>query len=168
MEWLTRGVRLLLPEEWQRFRDQVPMDQRESNLAAAYPRLLTCRDDVTADAAARAWCDWENALVAHETGGRGDPRYEDPRFRLGFARLVTHYFSHAAWLEDDQLLSGAARLAGVPGVLVHGRLDLASPLDAAWQLHQSWPGSELVVLDAGHRSDVLREHVTAATTRFLR
>ena len=73
--------------------------------------------DVTADAAARAWCEWENALVAHETGGRADPRYDDPRFRLGFARLVTHYFSHAARLEDDQLLSGAARLAGVPGVL---------------------------------------------------
>lgn len=43
---------------------------------------------------------------------------------MSFARLCAHYFSHAAWLEEDQLLRGVGRLAGIPGVLIHGRLDL--------------------------------------------
>jgi proline iminopeptidase len=72
-------------------------------------------------------------------------------FRLCFARLVTHYWRHAAFLEDGQLLREMTRLAGVPGIMVHGRLDVSGPMDIAWELHQAWPGSELVVIDeAGH------------------
>jgi len=29
-----------------------------------------------------------------------NPRWADARDMLGFARLVTHYFSNAAWLDD--------------------------------------------------------------------
>jgi proline iminopeptidase len=35
--------------------------------------------------------------------------------------------------------------------LIHGRLDVSSPLDVAWRLSRAWPGSRLVVIDdAGH------------------
>jgi proline iminopeptidase len=63
-----------------------------------------------------------------------------------------------------------ARLAGIPGTLVHGRRDLSSPLDVPWQLHRAWPGSELVVVDQGGHSgghgmlDALR----TATDRYVR
>ena len=40
---------------------------------------------------------------------------DDPAFRMAFARIVTHYFSHAAWLDDGQILRDAHRLAGIPG-----------------------------------------------------
>ena len=49
------------------------------------------------------------------------------------------------------LLRNAARLSGIPGVLLHGRLDLGSPIDTAWELAETWPHAELVVFDdAGH------------------
>jgi proline iminopeptidase len=61
----------------------------------------------------------------------------------------------------------AHRLVGIPGVLIHGRLDLGAPLHTAWQLARAWPGSELVVLDAsGHTSAQLDDHVVSATDRF--
>ena len=42
-------------------------------------------------------------------------------------------------------------LAGIPGVLIHGRLDISSPLDVPWDLARAWPGCELVVIEeAGH------------------
>jgi proline iminopeptidase len=42
-------------------------------------------------------------------------------------------------------------LEGIPGALVHGRFDVSSPLETAWQLHRHWPGSTLhVVEDGGH------------------
>ena len=90
-------------------------------------------------------------------------------FRLGFARLVTHYWSHQAWLEDGELLRNAHRLAGIPGVLVHGRLDLGCPLTIPYQLAQHWPGSELVIVEqAGHggRDPSMNERVRAALDRF--
>jgi proline iminopeptidase len=53
-------------------------------------------------------------------------------------------------------------------VLIHGRLDLGSPLDTAWRLHRAWPGSELVIVDdAGHTgSDAMRAAIAAAARRF--
>jgi proline iminopeptidase len=87
---------------------------------------------------------------------------------MTFARLVTHYWHHTAFLEDGILLREAARLAGIPGVLVHGRLDLSSPLETAWLLARAWPDAELVVIDdAGHggHPDMVAALVTA-TDRF--
>jgi len=43
-------------------------------------------------------------------------------------------FSPHAWLEDGVLLRHAGALAHIPGILIHGRLDLASPLVTAWEL----------------------------------
>jgi proline iminopeptidase len=169
VDWFARGVGRFFPAQWQAFRDGVPAADRDGDLVSVYARLLASPDPTVREQAARNWCDWEEAIVSLATGGTPNPRYADPRFRMGFARLVTHYFSHAAWLEDDQLLREADRLAGIPSVLIHGRLDLGSPLRAAWRLARAWPGSELVILDtSGHTSTDLREHVVAAIERFAR
>jgi proline iminopeptidase len=84
------------------------------------------------------------------------------------ARLVTHYWSRAAFVPDGALLRRMERLAGIPGVLIHGRLDVSSPLDVAWQLSRVWPGSRLVVIDdAGHgASPGTNTALTAATDAF--
>lgn len=99
--------------------------------------------------AALHWCAWEHA-ASPLAGGAPNPRYDDPAFRMTFARIVTHFFHHAAWLEPDQLLANAGCLSGIPAVLVHGRLDLGSPLDSAWELAQVWRGAELRIVDHGH------------------
>jgi proline iminopeptidase len=118
---------------------------------AAYHHLLHEHPDPEVRiAAARDWCAWEAAVVSLEEGYTPDPRYADPAFRMTFARIVTHYFHHAAWLEDTELLRNASRLAPIPGVIVHGRFDLSGPPDAAWQLARAWPGAELHLVRTGH------------------
>jgi proline iminopeptidase len=80
-----------------------------------------------------------------------NPRFQDAEFRLRFARLVTHYWRHAAFLEEDQLIRDAPKLNGVPGVLIHGRYDVSGPLVTAWRLSRQWTTSRLHILDdAGH------------------
>ena len=121
--------------------------------------------------AARDWCDWEDALVAVTTGAPPNPRYDDARFRLTFARIVTHYFSHDAFLEDGAIMRDVARLHGIPAVLIHGRLDIGGPLAGAWELARAWPASELVVCNlAGHSTadPGMADAVLDATDRFAR
>lgn len=74
------------------------------------------------------------------------------------------FFSHGAWLEEGVLLREARKLAGIPAVLIHERLDMGGPLVTAWQLHQAWPESKLIVVEgAGHLGTVItRGHVLEA------
>jgi proline iminopeptidase len=151
VHWLYHEIGRYFPEEWSRFQHGVPEDERNGDLVAAYNRLLNEQTDVRIrERAAQRWCDWEAAVMSLEPGYTYPRRYADPRFRVTFARIVTHYFSHAAWLADGQLLRNAHRLAGIPGVLVHGRFDLGSPADTAWQLAKAWPDAELHLISTGH------------------
>ncbi|WP_316042330.1 hypothetical protein [Nocardiopsis sp. CNR-923] len=84
-------------------------------------------------------------------GARPNPRYQEPDFRMTFARLVTHYWSNAAFLPDDCLLDGAHILQGIPGAMVHGRLDISGPADTAVNLARHWTTADLTILSgAGH------------------
>ncbi len=167
IHWLYHGVGRFFPEEWARFRDGVPVGERDGDLVAAYHRLLNQPDPAVREKAARDWCAWEDAVVSLESGYEPNPRYEDPRFRMAFARIVTHYFHHHAWLEDGILLREAHRLVGIPGILIHGRLDLGSPPATAWELAHAWSDAELHLVGTGHTGgDVMTEHIVAATDRF--
>jgi proline iminopeptidase len=170
VEWGTRAVGRFFPEEWQRFRDGVPAADRDGNLAEAFGRLLSDSDPAVQAKAARDWCAWEDRHVRTRPQDSPDPRYEDPAFRLGFARLVTHYWSHAGFLGPDELLRGVTRLNDIPGVLVHGRMDLSAPLDVPWRLAQSWQGAQLIVADdEGHRGGAsMTAAVASAVERFAR
>ena len=66
-------------------------------------------------------------------------RYEDPAFRMAFARLVTHYWSNGSWLEDGVVIREAGRLAGTPGIMVQGGLDFGNLVGTPWLLAQAWP-----------------------------
>ncbi len=149
--WLTEGVGRIFPQEWERFAATVPRTLKDLPLVDAYAAMLFDRDPAVRDRAASEWCAWEDAHVSLTPNHKSNPRFEDPEFRLRFARLVTHYWKNAAFLEDEQLLRDASLLNGIPGELIHGRYDVSSPLETAWRLSRSWDTSTLHVLDdAGH------------------
>ncbi len=151
VEWVTQGVGRIFPREWARFAAAVPQRLRHLPLVDAYAELLFDPDPAVQERAAREWCAWEEAHVSLAPGQQPNPRYEDPAFRLRFARLVTHYWRNAAFLEDEHLLRDAAKLNGIPGALIHGRYDVSGPLETAWRLSQTWSTSRLHVMeDAGH------------------
>lgn len=149
--WITRDMGRIFPSEWERFRDGVPLAERDGDLAAAYSRLLHDPDPTVRAWAAQAWCDWEDTHMSLAPDAEPSLSVADTAFQVAFARMVTHYWSHGCFLDDGQLLRDAHRLAGIPGIMVHGRYDVSGPLDVAWQLARAWPDGELKVIgDAGH------------------
>jgi proline iminopeptidase len=157
VHWFGHETGRFFPDEWQRFRAGVPEAERDGDLVAAYDRLLNGPDvsDERRLQAAHDWVGWEDAVLSLEDGYVvPNPRYADERFLIAFTRLVTHYFSNAAFLEPDELLANAARLKAIPGVLVHGRLDLSGPPDVAWSVARAWgPAAELHFVSGGHTGD---------------
>lgn len=172
VEWTTRGVGRYFPEAHERFLGALAPEDRDESLAAAYGRLLASPDPQARYAAAVAWCEWEEAIASLETdavpGVWTNPRYADAAFRYGFARTVTHYWGNAAFQPDDAILSRLDRLAGIPAQLCHGRLDLASPADVAWEVAQAWPDAELHIVPGVEHlgSAAMNALMVAATDRF--
>jgi len=164
-ELLTRGLGSLFPEAWERFRAEVPERERDGDLAAAYARLLADPDPAIHQRAADAWCRWEDAIAPTSPPSL---QLEPPGYRLAFARMVTHFWSHGSWLGEDQVLRDAGRLAGIPGVLVQGVLDFGNLVGTPWELARAWPAAELIMVDAAHEthSSGMVEALVAATDRF--
>lgn len=150
--WITYDVGRLFPAEWTRFRDGVPEYERHGSLVDQYARLLTGSDPQVREKAARDWCDWEASHINLGPEPTRVPRYDDPQFRMCFARLVTHYWRHAAWRAEGELLDGVDRINHLPAVLIHGRLDLSSPPDNAWKLAQKWPKAQLHIVPGANHS----------------
>jgi len=168
-DWTFRGgLSPLFPEQWDRLRAALPAAEREGDVVEGYYRLLHHPDQVVRQRAADAWCLWESATPTWPPTDGFAHRFADPAYRLAFARIVTHYVAHNAWIEDGHLLRGADVLADVPGILVNGRLDLQAPLENAWELKRVWPRAELVVVvDAGHTPDAgTTRELVRATDRF--
>src|SRR5690606_330167 len=70
---------------------------------------------------------------------------------LSMAMIETHYFVQGGFLEGWPMPPPASVLGRIPGVIVHGRLDLVCPAEQALILHEQWPGSRLVMVEgAGH------------------
>jgi proline iminopeptidase len=168
-DWLFRGgIAPLFPEQWHGLVAALPVEDRGGDVVDAYARLLNDADPGVRERAAHAWSMWESATPDWPPQAGLAERFEDKRFALAFARLVTHYVSHNGFLEDGDLMSGAAALADTPGVLINGRFDLQAPIGNAWDLKQAWPRAELVIVDnAGHSAnDALMSEVVRATDRF--
>lgn len=168
VEWITRGMASRFPDEWSRFVHALPEAERDGNLAAAYNRLLMDPDTSVHGPAAAAWCAWEATHVATDGRTTHDHRYDDEAFRLCFARIVTHYWTHHAFLPDGQIIDRMALLDEIPGALVHGARDVSSPPSVAAAVHHAWRGSRLTLVeDAGHGAslDAIRAAVDDVTVR---
>ena len=66
------------------------------------------------------------------------------------------------------LIRAAGQLAGIPGVLIHGRNDLSGGACTAWELARAWPGAELIIIeDSGHTgSTTMTDEAHAAAARL--
>lgn len=171
IDWLYRGAGRFFPEEWERFRAGVPEAERDGDLLAAYARLMESPDAAVRGKAAADWVAWEDAVISQEPHGTPNAySSRPPAAQLALVRICAHYFSHGAWLVEGALLRDAHRLAGIPGVLIHGRLDISSPLGTAWELARAWPDAQLIVIgDAGHTgSESLKDAILRTLDRFAR
>jgi len=144
------GVSEMFPDKWERFLAPIPESER-GDMMGAYRKRLVGSDRAAQLEAARAWSLWEGETITLLPEPSTSDKFGEDDFAIAFARIENHYFVHGGWLEEGQLLRDAHRLAGIPGVIVHGRYDMPCPARYAWQLHKAWPDAEFFLIEgAGH------------------
>ena len=179
IDWLYRGVGRFFPEAWARFRDfagltdsyLLPTDTTPPipDLLHAYSQMMEDPDLDVRSRAATEWLAWEDAVISQEsTGSPGAYSNRPDDAKLAFVRICSHYFAHDGFLPDGVLIREAGQLAGIPGILIHGRNDLGGGVCTPWELARAWPGAELIIIeDSGHTgSTSMTEQTHAAADRL--
>ncbi|NLH81848.1 MAG: prolyl aminopeptidase [Phyllobacteriaceae bacterium] len=152
LRWFYQeGASLIFPDLFEPFREFIPEAERD-DLIAAYHRRLTGPDEATRLEAARRWATWEGSTLSLLPDPARAAAFGGDTFALAFARIENHFFTHDGFFEvEDQLLRDVHRIRHIPGVIVHGRYDMCTPMVNAWDLKKVWPEVDLrIVDDSGH------------------
>lgn len=163
------GASWLYPDAFEKFVEPIPQAER-GDLVAAYHRRLTGGDAAERLRCARAWSQWEGTTISLLPDEARVARFGADDFATTFASIECHYFVNGGFLDHDgQLLTDAHRLKGIPGIIVHGRYDVCTPVANAWALKKAWPDADLrIVPDAGHTMTEpgIVDELVSATDRF--
>ena len=155
IQWFYQeGASRLFPDAFERYVAPIPEAER-GDLVSAFYKRLTSADTHTRIEAARAWARWEGQTLSIKGPVTTPPRFNEDDFVDAFARIECHYFINEGFFDTDKWLIEQAqqKLQATPGVIVHGRYDVVTPLSTAWGLAKAWPKAELhIVPDAGHSS----------------
>ena len=147
------GLQRIFPDAWAAFLSILD-EPEKADVLAAYHRRLNSSDTAVQRQAALSWNRWEE-LASHLVADVPLVAEEDVPAEIALARIEAHYFVNSAFFSpEDQLLRDVGRIRHLPGVIVQGRYDMVCPAVSAWDLHETWPSSRLVIVPAaGHSAD---------------
>ena len=170
VDWLYKegGASSVYPDQWDEFVALVPESER-GDLVEAYRRRLTSDDPQEQLRAAQAWSAWEGSTVTLLPSKATIEHFTSPEIAIAIARIENHYMANGGWLAEGELLRGADKLRGIPGVIVQGRHDTCTPPRAAWKLKKAWPEVDLQIIpDGGHlyNEPGILDGLIRATDRF--
>ncbi|MGQ0685552.1 prolyl aminopeptidase [Bradyrhizobium sp.] len=127
-------------------------EERAQPIQSYFRRILDADPAVHAPAA-RAWGETER-ILSELTPGRTrlDPgSLQSSRSLPATPFMEAHYFSNNSFMKPNQLMAEAARLAGIPGIIVQGRYDHLCPPSISHALAAAWRDAEIRVVEgAGH------------------
>ncbi|MGI9521003.1 MAG: prolyl aminopeptidase [Hyphomicrobiaceae bacterium] len=148
--YYQQGASWLFPDKWERFLQPIPKGER-GDLMSAYQSRLNSVDEAVRLEAARAWSLWEGETITLVPDDALSQQHGSDEFALAFARIENHYFQNGGFFEEGKLLRDAHRITDIPGAIIQGRYDVATPAHTAWELKQIWSKAVFhLVADAGH------------------
>ena len=162
------GVSEMFPDKWERFIAPIPESERH-DMMGAYRKYLTGNDRQKQLECALAWSTWEGETITLLPNPDYSAHFGEDDFAIAFARIENHFFVHAGWVEEGQLLRDAYKLKDIPGVIIHGRYDMPCPAKYAWALSKAWPKADFHLIEgAGHAflEPGILDQLIRATDRF--
>ncbi len=152
LQWFYQyGASEIFPDFWERYRDEIPEDERGDFMTAYYKRLMG-EDKKTQLSAARTWSVWEGSTSKLFPDKGLIEHWEGEEEALALARIECHYFMNNSFFQtENYLIENVDKIRHIPTVIVQGRYDVVCPSVSAWELHKAFPEADLqIIADAGH------------------
>ncbi len=164
IQWFLEGVRYFYPEHWQKLAMVCK--------ATHYQDMLRNMEKIYHNGTLAEQKDFAYAYATFESNLSTllpEPLtlYNHDN-SLALARLEFEYFYYQRDAFKN-LLRDIQRIQHLPCIIIQGRYDMVCPPISAYEVHQVWPGSELVMIpNAGHSASEppIVNALVAATEKF--
>ena len=145
INWFLYGMQKIYPEVWDRF----VKNHDKNDLLNSYCNAL--KDPSRQLQIGEQWADYEGSCSTLYPKFRTITADSERQAVWVMACLECHYYQNYSFDNDEAILSTINSFRHVPGVLIHGRYDMITPIESAYKLHKEWPESDLIIVpDGGH------------------
>ena len=161
-KWNLETSRLFYPDIWEKIEREA---DNEEPVLTYYAHLINSDDVMKQIKAANLAGSYERCLGAvNPRLGYKELTPED----LAEIRISLNYLNECYFMAENQILRNAGKIADIPVLMVHNRLDMVCPLLSAYNLHKRLPKSKLVIVPGrGHFGSQLNEAVYREIKNYL-
>lgn len=173
LNWFLSDIKQFYPEPWEKLLTFLPENQQKNPLAA-YEKLIFSDDMNISIPAAINWNAYESSIMTLlprvENKTNSAQEITNGHVELARARVQIHYIQHHCFIGERNMLSEVKQtLVHIPTIIIQGRYDMVCPPQTAWELSQSMPHAEFIMVpDAGHSAmeSGICSALVAATEKF--
>ena len=162
VSWITEKLNQVFPKEWSHLAESVDWTPEHSLIDLCYQKIINPNEKVRKEMA-EAWCKWEDVHMSLDPLYKPFEKFNDPSFREVFATLVIHYWKNYGFFDEQIFFNSIDQINDIDLTMIHGRLDISSPLKVPWEISKRWPSAKLIVVnDEGHGGKKIGEEITRA------
>lgn len=161
--WQENTSGLFYPDMLEKVRNGA---EGHKNIAKYYADLINSDNLLDQVKAVELYGSYENVL------GALNPTLEVREIDadcINGAKIFINYAAKKMTLKDNEILNSVEKIAGIPTLIVHNRLDMVCPLQNAYELHKAMPASKLVIVPyMGHYGKDLSKVIRQEIKDFLK
>lgn len=162
--WFNEQSALFYPE----FMERMRRDAGSWKTLPEYYAGLINSDDKQKQLQAANCYGWYERVLGALTPGFGTAEELDEA-TLAELRIYMTYAAKAYTLKNNQIMRDVKKIADIPALFVHNRLDMDCPLLSVYQLSQKMPKSKLVIASGiGHYNPQLKKTINREITAYLK
>lgn len=147
--YFIEGISSIFPEEYDKFKNFIPEDERE-NILLAYQKRLFSEDLKIRNEAAKIWSRFEIRTMESEMPV--DFSADAEKHDITLALIECHYFiNNMHWNDNNYILNNVDKIKEIPTFIAHGRYDMNTRVRSAYELQKKLNNSELKIIEGvGH------------------
>lgn len=147
--YINGGVENQFPNEWSRFKNNVPLVNQE-NIAAYYLDKMLNGTDKEKDFFSYEWAHYEISIFKTNISENEIQSVLNEISYYSLSVMEAHYLINDCFLGNNYILQNTSKIKSIPVKIIHGRNDNICPLAYAEELYEKLNNSELYIEEAGH------------------
>lgn len=160
-EWMEKDSRLFYPDLIEQFQKEAG----SKNIGKYFAKLILSPHKKDNEKALKSYGSYEKLLGSVNPKLPIGPFVEND---MAYPRIFFHYDNNHYFITPNEIIKKTDKIAHIPTLIFHNRLDMSCPLCGAWDLHKALPKSKLFIIpNHGHGSKLMFDTMKEKLKTFI-